>query len=78
MNSQDPFDRAFSYIEEARTTLPVLLDPTGSFYFGYPRPPAYGPYPLIVLIDKEGEIRQILTQYEPTTLRDAIEELRSE
>ena len=82
MNKGDSFEEAFTFVGEAGVTLPVLLDSDGSYYESYARRDAgedgYAPFPLQVLIDKDGVIRHITLQYDAADMRSRIDQLLAE
>jgi peroxiredoxin len=71
VNPVDDQYTAADFLTQADVTLPCLLDEEG-LYGGYPRPGAYGPYPLHVLIDADGVIRYLSSQYDPQAAHEAI------
>lgn len=77
INPEDDLDEAFGFVGDAGVDLPVLLDPGGSNYRGYPigGEVPYGPYPLQVVIDADGVIRYLARQHDPTALRATVDGL---
>ena len=68
-----------SFLQEANTTLSSLMDQQQSVY-GHYRPTAesYAPFPLHVVIDGDGIIRYLRTQYDAQAVRDAIDAILEE
>ena len=61
------------YMIESGITLPVLSDPDGEFYNGYHREPAPGPFPVDVVVARDGTIAYLTNAYDATALRDVID-----
>lgn len=81
VNSEDPIDSVERFLRAGDVTLPTLLDTDGSWYRSYDRSHtegAYAPYPMQVLIDREGRIRHIATQYDAEAMRGHIDRLLAE
>lgn len=75
VNVGDDYDSAYTFIGEAGTTLPVLLDTDQAVYSSYERDPeeAYAPFPVQVVIDRDGVITYLAFQYDAEAVRAAIE-----
>ncbi len=78
VNTEDSVDDVERFLRGADVTLPNLFDTSGTWYRSYDRRStdgSYAPYPLQVLVDKEGRIRHIATQYDPVAMRTRIDAL---
>ncbi len=78
VNSSDPVDEVITFLQRTNVGLPCLLDRSSGLYSSYDRRStegSYAPYPFQVLIDQNGVIRYIATQYDPAGMRDRIDEL---
>jgi peroxiredoxin len=81
VNAGEPADEASRFLTAAGVTLPCALDVGSEFYDSYDRtglPEGYAPYPFQVLIDQDGVIRHMATQYDATDMRDRIDALLAE
>ena len=81
VNTGDSFEDAYTFVGESEVTLPVLLDSDLSVYESYSRFEAeagYAPYPLQIIIDREGTIRYLANQYDADAVRAAIDALLAE
>jgi peroxiredoxin len=81
VNSEDSVDDVERFLRGADVTLPNLFDTTGSWYRSYDRRStdgSYAPYPLQVLVDQDGRIQYIATQYDAGAMRDRIDALLAE
>ena len=78
VNYGDREEVAYRFVEEARTSLPVLLDESGEHYRAVPRGPGFAPFPVHVLLDKRGVIRGVYGQYDAPALEPIIEALIAE
>ena len=73
VNAGDSFEQVYDWIGEAGTTLPTLLDTDNAVYSSYQRgADAYAPFPLQVVIDREGRITYLANQYDAEAVRAAI------
>lgn len=78
VNSEDPVDEVERFLRQADVEVPCLLDTDGAWYRSYDRRStegAYAPYPFQVLVDQEGTIRYLASQYDPLAMRDQIDAL---
>ena len=81
VNVADTFSSAYKFAGEVQTTLPVLLDREDSLYSAYSLYEAgmgYGPFPLHVIIDRDGVIRYFSRQYDAGAVKAQIEALLAE
>ena len=78
VNTGDRAEVAYRFVEEARSSLPVLLDESGEQYRAVPRGPGFAPFPVNVLIDKRGVIRGVYGQYDAGAMEPVIEALIAE
>ncbi len=72
MNTNNSFEIAYDFIEESSVTLPCLLDEDGSIYNSYPLIESYGPFPVHVVIGRDGVITYLSRQYDAEAVRAAI------
>lgn len=63
------------FVEEAGVTSPVLLDSDGGVYRSYDTTAlgGYAPFPLQILIDRDGKIVYMARQYNADAVKAAIE-----
>ncbi len=73
VNVENSFEEAYAFLDTTATTLPCLLDSDGALYDAYPMDEGYAPFPLHVVIDREGEIVYLARQYDAEATRAAIE-----
>lgn len=76
VNAGDPYDQVLAYLQEAGTTLPCLLDTDESMYRRYDRREGgeiHAPFPLQVVIDRDGRITYLANQYDADAARAAIQ-----
>ena len=74
VNPGEDFDTVYDFVGEYPSPLPVLLDRDESLYQSYGDvPDRYGPFPLHVVIGRDGTIRYLSGQYDATALTDAID-----
>ena len=73
VNVGETAESAYDFIGEGGVTAPCLLDTEAEFYQSYYRPPSSGPYPLDVVVDREGVISHISGNYDADAMRNAIE-----
>lgn len=61
-------------------TLPCLLDSDGRYYASYPieLEDDYAPYPVDVVIDREGVIRYVTNTYDAEALKEIIRQALDE
>ncbi len=81
INGEDSYEEAWEFIAEAETTLPTLLDTTGVMSGQYSREEggsSYAPYPVQVILDREGVIRYLSYQYDADLVTDTISALLAE
>jgi hypothetical protein len=78
VNTGDRAEVAYRFVEEARSSLPVLLDESGEHYRAVPRGAGFAPFPVNVLIDKRGVIRGVYGQYDAAAMEPVIEALIAE
>ena len=78
VNTHDDVDTAYDFLQSVEVALPTLLEGQ-EIYESYPRGNGvYAPFPLQVVIDKEGIIRYIAYQYDAEAVRAAIDEALEE
>lgn len=63
--------RAFA--EQTGVTFPLLLDPDRAAVQGYDFGPSISPYPLDVIVDRDGVVRYLGHEYDAAALRAAVE-----
>lgn len=73
VNAGETAEVAYDFIAEAQTGLPCLLDTDQSLYNSYPQGGNFGPFPLHVVIGRDGTIRYLARQYDAAAARAAIE-----
>jgi peroxiredoxin len=76
VSAGDPYEQALAYLQEAGTTLPCLLDTDESLYRRYDRREGgeiHAPFPLQVVIDREGRITYLANQYDADAARAGIQ-----
>ena len=81
VDAGDSFDDAFEFVGETSTSLPVLLDSDETIYKSYKREEggeSYAPFPLQVIIDRDGTIVYLSNQYDAEAVRAAIDALLAE
>ena len=81
VDAGDSFDDAFEFVGESSTSLPVLLDSDETVYKSYTRREggeSYAPFPLQVIIDRDGTIAYLSNQYDAEAVRAAIDALLAE
>jgi len=81
VDTGDSYEDAYDFVGEASVTLPVLLDSDGSLYGGYSaleQNEAYGPFPLQIIIGRDGTIEYLSNQYDADAVRDTIDRLLAE
>ena len=72
MNVGNTYDTAWAMIDSYQVSTPCLLG-TDELYATYPRmEDAFSPYPVHVVIDREGVVRYLANQYDAEALRAAI------
>ena len=74
VNVAEEFDVVENFVETFGITFPVLLDETGEVYFTYTNS-GLSPFPLDYVIDQDGVIRYIATEYNPEDIIQVVEEL---
>ena len=65
------------FAEGAGATFPVMFDADGTYYT-YDAVGASAPFPLDVLVDKNGVVRRVSTRYDPDTMEELVRELVEE
>lgn len=74
INSGDSFDTAWTFMEGAALETPCLLDTAANMANGYGFPDeAYAPFPRHVVVDRDGVIRYLASQYDANALLAAID-----
>jgi len=73
VNPGEPAEVAMEFALEADTPLPVLLDEDMSLYDSYPQERATPPFPVHVVIDREGVVRYLGRSYDAAALREALQ-----
>lgn len=73
VNVKESQQQAWDFIDGADIAVPCLMDEEGEFYDGYARPPSSGPFPLDVVVDRDGRITYLSGDYDAPALRAAIE-----
>jgi peroxiredoxin len=74
-NAQGGYDDAGliqTFIAQTGVTFPMAED-FGQSFSSWARPPAISPFPLDIVIDREGKIVLIAYEYEADVLRAAVE-----
>jgi hypothetical protein len=66
-----------AFVEETGVDFPVFRDLAGT-YNEYDQVGSSAPFPLDVVIDKNGIVRYVSTRYEPDVIEELILELREE
>ena len=74
INFSEPQQVVEDFVETFGVTFPVLLDPAGGVYLTYSNG-GQSPFPLDYIIDQQGVIRYIATEYDPDEMIRTIEEL---
>ena len=68
-----------SFLQQARTELPSLMDQQESVYRHYrPTAETYAPFPIQVVIDGSGTIRYLRSQYDAQAVRYVIDQILRE
>ena len=62
------------FLDQTGVTFPVGWDATGS-YFEYPTDAAISPFPLDVVVDRQGRIAYVSREYDAEELRQIVEQL---
>lgn len=79
VSTGEPVEGAFAFIQEADTSLPVVMDEDQSLYNLYANSqPGFGLLPLQVLIDEDGVIRYLSRRYDAVALRDALDQVTAD
>lgn len=73
VNAGESAEEAYSFLAESRVGLPCLLDSAQSLYHSYPEGGNFAPFPLHVIIGRDGRIRYLARQYDAEAARAAIE-----
>ncbi len=74
VNSGETFDDAWDYLAGYQVGTTCLLDPDQSMYSSYTGVEApYAPFPQQVVIDRDGVITYLSTQYDADAVRAAID-----
>jgi hypothetical protein len=75
INSGDSYDTAWTFIDGAGIEAPCLLDSAATMINGYGFPDdAYAPFPRHVVVNREGVITYLATQYDANALLAAIDD----
>ena len=79
VNAGDQYDVAWQFAEQFGVEIPVLLDLNETFYRAYPNTSdRYAPFPLQVVVDRNGGITYLARQYNTdavlTAIRNALAE----
>ena len=77
INTMDSSEVAYEFLHGVEVTLPSLLDGE-EVYNSYPRKPNYAPFPLQVVIDREGTIRYVAYQYDAAAVRAVLDQILAE
>ena len=81
VDTGDQYEEAYEFVREVSVTLPVLLDSDQSLYNGYSaleQNEAYAPFPLQIVIGRDGTIEYLSNQYDAGAVRDTIDRLLAE
>ena len=81
MDAGESWESAWSFIDEQGVTLPVLLDTDRALYSSYSRTEAKSgsaPYPLHVIIDRNGIVRYLSYRYDAAEVVSQIRTLLAE
>ena len=62
------------FIDQTGVTFPVGWDSSGS-YFAYPRTGSISPFPLDIVVDRDGKIAYFSREYDGEALRAVVESL---
>ena len=68
---QDDATRVRDFIAKTGVSFPVVLDQGQSDYFS--SSPGISPYPYDVIVDRNGVVVSIMTQYDPDALRAVVD-----
>jgi hypothetical protein len=74
INFREPIGIVEDFIETFGPTFPILHDVTGEVYMTYSNS-GQSPFPLDYIIDQDGIIRYIATEYDPAEIIQTVEEL---
>ncbi|MCB9794903.1 MAG: redoxin domain-containing protein [Alphaproteobacteria bacterium] len=74
VNPGERAEVALEFVVEAGAPMPVLLDLDSALYSTYPQEPATPPFPVHVVIDREGVVRYLARSYDAAALREALRE----
>ena len=66
-----------AFIEQTGVTFPIVYD-TADTYYDFDRSTATAPYPVDVIIDADGVIRYLATDYDPDAMTAVIDALLAE
>ena len=76
VNVQETPEEAYAFVDTVGVTMTVLLDDDGALYNGYDLSEmgvGGGPFPVFVVIDREGVITWFERDSDAAALRDAID-----
>jgi len=73
VNTEDSVEDAMQFVEQGGSTLPVLMDEDKEFYNSIQREGAPAPYPVEVVVGRDGFIHYVATEYSAADIRDAIQ-----
>lgn len=73
VNVGESAEEAYDFLAETETSLPCLLDSDQSLYHSYPEGGNFAPFPLHVVIGRDGTVRYLARQYDADAARAAIE-----
>ena len=80
LNPHDSLDEAYVFVGDPGVRLPVLFDTGGDLYrsYFYDGIEPWAPFPIHVVIDREGVIRYLAFQNDPPAMRAVIDGLLGE
>lgn len=81
MNAGDSFEVAWEFADENAVGLPILLDTDETAYRSYTRTEHtddFAPFPVQVVIDREGVVRYLSFQHDPDAVIATIDALIAE
>ncbi len=76
LNTEDDYSTARDFAESVDLTLPILYNAREPYDRYYPLNDGgepWAPYPLQVVVDRDGVVRHISHQYEVSTVRDILD-----
>jgi hypothetical protein len=74
---EDDATQLTRFVEQTMVTFPVGWDETQS-HLRYPRSDAISPFPLDVVVDRDGNIAYLSREFDPAAMRAVVERLLQE